>query len=115
MDTTPEIEATLASLTQLCCDGFDGNKPLDLDRVDALTKNLSTNGWERHSSGSAPLSTILKTRVKSACQEPAMHRGAELDGMVAKIQAAYRKASRMEASSPGDENQQQPMPPRTTA
>jgi len=48
-------------------------------------------------------------------REPAMHRGAQIDGIVAQVQLAYRKASRMQVSSPGDDSGSQAMPPRTTA
>ncbi len=115
METNPEIEATLNELTELCCDALSSDSVLDTDRVKSLTSNLSTNGWQRHSSESAPLSTILKNRIKDRCREPAMHRGAVIDGLVKTVQSAYESASRMQASSPGNENQSQPMPPRTTA
>lgn len=115
MNTTPEIEATLNELTEMCCGVLSSEATLDSDRVKSLTQNLSTNGWQRHTSDAPPLSTILKNRIKEQCVEPAMHRGAAIDGVVQQVQAAYKKASAMHASSPSDDNHSQAMPPRSTA
>lgn len=114
MDTTPEIEAILADLTELCCTALSADGELDQSRVNELVESLSTNGWKRHSEGEPPLATVLKDRIKQQCKEPAMHRGAAIDGIIAKVQDAYEDASRMETSSPSEKTPQA-MPPRTTA
>src|SRR6056297_2564871 len=101
MNTTPEIDAILSRLTELCCSAMDAEGGLDRSRVDQLTKSLSANGWKRHSEDAPPLSTILKNRIKESCREPAMHRGAAIDGIVESVQDAYDNQSRMSASSPG--------------
>lgn len=114
MQTTPEIEAILNDLTDLCCTALSADAELDRSRIDELVASLSTNGWKRHSEGEAPLPTLLKDRITQRCKEPAMHRGAAVDGIVAKVQEAYESVSRMDASSPSDKPPQA-MPPRTTA
>lgn len=113
MQTTPQIEAILDELTELCCDSLDSNTVSDADRLDQLVLNLSTNGWERHNEGSPPLSVLLKERMKDRCREPAMHRGGELDGIVSKVQKAYDNAAQFRSSAPGSENEAEAKPPRT--
>ncbi|TWU01737.1 hypothetical protein [Neorhodopirellula pilleata] len=110
---TPQIEATLSDLTTMYCKALATGEILDTERVDALVKNLSTNGWKRHSQDQAPLSTQIEERVKRQCPEPSMHRGAAIGGWMKQLDQAYANASRYEASSPADENQDQPMPPST--
>ncbi len=88
--TTPEIDAILSELTELCCNALTASDELDHARVDELVESLSTNGWERHRGDAAPLSSILKDRIKGACSDPALHRGAALDGLVSSVQQAYR-------------------------
>jgi hypothetical protein len=114
MNYTPEIEAILADLTDLCCTALRPDSELEQSRVDELAKSLSANGWKRHSKDTGPLSDVLKARIKDRCKEPAMHRGAAIDGLVATVQHAYENASRMEASGP-DNKPPQAMPPRNTA
>ncbi len=115
MNDSPQIEAILSDLTEICCGMLESEENAGDERVTALVQSLSTNGWERHSADSAPLSTVLKNRVKEKCQEPAMHRGAMIDGIVDKIQRAYDDASRMRSSAPKGKEQKeaQPMPPKT--
>ena len=115
MRSTPEIESLLAELTDVCCEALSTGGHLDHSRVRDLVASLAVNGWERHSEGDAPLSTVLSDRVKAECAEPAMHRGAALRGIVDSIEDAYTSASRMVSSTPSDSNHSQAMPPRSTA
>ncbi len=115
MRSTPEIESILAELTDVCCEALRASGHLDPSRVQGLVASLSVNGWERHSEGDAPLSAVLSDRVKVECAEPAMHRGAALQGIVDSIQDAYNSASRMVSSTPSDSNHSEAMPPRSTA
>jgi hypothetical protein len=100
MQLSPEINAILDDLTRLCCDALQPGGMLDHDRVRSLAANLSTNGWERHTTKFPPLSDLLKDRIKKSCLEPAMHRGAMIDGIVGEVQKLYADASRYQASAP---------------
>lgn len=110
---SPQIESTLSDLTSLYCDALANDEILDTERVDALVKNLSTNGWRRYSQDQAPLSAQIEERVKQQCAESAMHRGAAIGGWMKELDQAYANASRYEASSPADNYDRQPMPPST--
>ncbi|MBB3204700.1 undecaprenyl pyrophosphate synthase [Rhodopirellula rubra] len=111
MSPNAEIETTLQHLTELCCDAIKNGGEFNHERAEQLTANLSTNGWSRHSEGQPPLSNILKDRIRTECPEPAIHRGAAIDGVVGEVQSLYERASRYEDKAPGDTDQA--MSPRT--
>lgn len=112
-DATVQIEAILDELAELCCQALTSGSTLDAERRDELVQSLSANGWERHEP-SQPLSTEIKKRVKDRCREPGMHRGAAIDGLTEQIEKAYQDYSRYRTSAPQQENDDDPMPPRTT-
>lgn len=103
-NTTTEIQAILDELTAICCRAMQKDGQFDRDRVHALVKSLSINGWKQHNDTGGPLATILERRVRESCQEPAMHRGAELRSLVDQIGSAYDQVSRYEASAPSAGN-----------
>ncbi|MCM2371650.1 hypothetical protein [Aporhodopirellula aestuarii] len=111
MSSNPEIEATLEQLTELCCDAIKEGGEFQHELAEQLVTNLSTNGWKRHSKDGPPLSNVLKDRIREECPEPAIHRGAAIDGVVGEVQSLYDRASRYEDKTPGESNQA--MPPRT--
>jgi len=111
MDTTPQIEAILDKLADHCCSVINQHDSYDAGQVKELVNNLSVNGWQRHAD--SPLAVILKKRMKDRCQEPAMHRGGLLDGMVEKVQDAYNDTMRYDASSPQTQNQPHSIGPQT--
>lgn len=102
MSTTPEIEATLQSLTDLCCDALQDDGEFNDEQAERLATNLATNGWKLHSEHGPPLSTILKNRIRTQCPEPAIHRGAAIDGIVAMVHRLYERAARFQDTVPGD-------------
>ncbi|TWT66594.1 hypothetical protein [Allorhodopirellula solitaria] len=112
MQNTPEIEATLSQLTDLCCDALQGDGEFNDEQAERLTVNLATNGWKQHSKEGPPLSTVLKDRVRTQCPEPAIHRGAAIDGVVAKVSRLYEQASRFDDHAPDNESPES-LPPRT--
>lgn len=112
MPTTPEIEAILSQLTDLCCDALQDGGEFNDEQAERLTKNLATNGWKQHSKDGPPLSSILKDRVRTHCPEPAIHRGAAIDGIVANVHRLYERAARFNDSAP-DKSPPKAMPPRT--
>ncbi|TWU16213.1 hypothetical protein [Allorhodopirellula heiligendammensis] len=112
MQTTPEIEATLSRLTDLCCDALQDDGEFNDEQAESLAKNLATNGWKQHSKNGPPLSTVLKNRVRTHCPEPAIHRGAAIDGVVAKVQRLYDQVSRFDDSVPREDSGEA-LPPRT--
>ncbi|WP_144060008.1 hypothetical protein [Rhodopirellula sallentina] len=121
MSPNAEIETTLEHLTELCCDALQEGGEFNHERAEQLTSNLSTNGWERHSEGRPPLSNVLKDRIRESCREPAIHRGAAIDGVVGEVQSLYERASRYSGKAPGETEQaqseqaqsEQAMSPRT--
>lgn len=117
MHTNPELETTLTDLSELCCDALQNGGEFNHDRAEQLAANLSTNGWTRHSQGSMPLSDELKNRIREHCPEPAIHRGAAIDGVVSKVQKLYDNAARYEDSAPDEgsasNDKPQAMSPRT--
>jgi hypothetical protein len=114
MEFSPQINAILDDLTSLCCDAIESGGTLNDERAQSLAANLSTNGWERHTTDLPPLSVILKDRIRESCPEPAIHRGAVIDGIVSEVEAFYTNAARFRASSPDNKNDSQAMSPRST-
>lgn len=112
MHTNPEIEATLSNLTDLCCDALQDDGEFNDEQAERLAANLATNGWKQHSKDSPPLAIILKDRIRTQCPEPAIHRGAAIDGIVGKVQRLYESTSRFEEKVP-DRGATESMPPRT--
>ncbi len=112
MQTSPEIEATLSNLTELCCDALQDDGEFNDEQAERLTMNLATNGWKQHSKHGPPLSSVLKDRIRTHCPEPAIHRGAAIDGIVAKVHRLYEQTSRFRDSAPNDDSPEA-MPPRT--
>lgn len=99
-DSTPQIEAILDELAELCCEALASEATLNGNRVGELVQSLSTNGWERHSDELAPLGTIIEKRVLSRCQEPSMHRGAALGALISEVQQKYDAAKPDSANAP---------------
>ena len=111
--TSPQIEAILDDLADLCCDAMSDGKTLDTDRVKALVTSLSTNGWLRHNQNGPPLSTVIEKRTLAKCQEPSMHRGGALENLTRQIQEMYDDISHYDQSAPGNETGPQAQSPRT--
>ncbi len=95
--TNQEIEAQLQALTDLCCDALNG-EALDLERTDQLTKSLLMSGFVHEEN--KPLQPELESRVREACREPAMHRGAEIKAVTDKVQSSLNKHVRWESKQP---------------
>lgn len=112
MQTNPEIEATLNNLTELCCDALQDDGEFNDEQAERLVTNLATNGWKQHSKNGPPLSVVLKDRIRTQCPEPAIHRGAAIDGIVSKVHRLYESASRFADSVPNNDPPNA-LPPRT--
>lgn len=94
MSMTPQLNRILDALVELCATAMKDGEQLDRSRVVSLVESLSTNGWERHSRGLMPLSAILEDRLRAQFPEPAIHRGAEIDGVVGVVQKEYEDVIR---------------------
>lgn len=100
MQVTPEIDAILNELCELCYEAISGEQPFDVDRAGQLVKSLAANGWQRHQEHDAPLGSLLKDRVRDTYLEQAMHRGAELEGLAHEIQQMFNNATRYQTRTP---------------
>jgi hypothetical protein len=94
----PQIEAHLNELTKLCCEAFSTEMSTLGERTEPLLKSLLMSGYQRHAK--QPLRTELEARVRAACPEPAMHRGAEINGVTEQIQKKYEDLLRWESRQP---------------
>lgn len=110
---TPQIEAILDDLADLCCEGMSDGQVFDTDRAKQLVTSLSTNGWLRHNQDGPPLSTVIEKRTIARCQEPSMHRGGALENLTRQIQEMYDDISHYSQSAPDDEERTQAQSPRT--
>lgn len=119
MDHTPEIEAILNDLTDLCVDASSGDSTLNNARIDALVAALAMNGWERKSGDSAPLSVVLRKRIDQLAPTTSKH-AEMLEGILTQVQKAYDHEVRFRTSVPetdrpaADRNDNQASPPLTT-
>lgn len=119
MSNTPEIEAILKDLTDLCIDAAKGEGTLNQSRIDALTESLALNGWERKSGDREPLSVILRKRIDQAVTTSFKH-AEMLEGVLSHVQKAYEHAVRFRTSVPPDsrplaeQTENQAAPPLTT-
>lgn len=100
MQTTPEIDAILNELSELCYQTITGDQPFDIDRAEQLVRALVVNGWQRHREHDPPLSELIKRRVREQYLERAMHRGAELEGLAHQIEQMYHQITRYNTRSP---------------
>ena len=118
--STPEIEAILDQLTQLCVDRIEHDETFDDDRARRLVQSLKVNGWERHSSHEKPLRDQLRDRVFEALPHSAHPRRSELDGLLGHIQHLYNTVNQFEtrlpseAQRPNRDPHDQASPPNTT-
>ena len=118
--STPEIDAILNELAQLCVARIENNEPFDDDRALRLVQSLKVNGWERHSSHDKPLRDQLRDRVFDALPHSAHPRRSELDGLLGQIQHQYNAANQFEtrlpteAQRPNRDPHDQASPPNTT-
>ena len=102
MTLTPELDAILDSLVELCYESLCANEQLDTEKRDDLVESLATNGWERHR-GANPLWVILRERAVRKHPDPAMHRGAALEKLTRDVEAAYQSFARRETSVPDEQ------------
>lgn len=118
--STPQLDAIVNDLTVMCCEALMQGETIDHARVEALSRALVVNGWERHHAHDLPVSIVIRNRVLEQCQEPSMHRVAELKGLVSAIQKAFDSARRYSSSMPmedkalEDRPSNSALPPRTT-
>ncbi len=98
-ELTPELEAILCKLAELCCEGVRGGETVDQDRIKRLVGLLYRNGWDRSNTAGPPLSVYLRHRAQIHCRNDAMHHREQLQAVTERIEKAYREAAR-EASMP---------------
>jgi hypothetical protein len=103
MDTTPEIEAILHDLADLCMQATNGESASSSDRMDSLVNALAMNGWERKSVETEPLSVHLRKRVEDATPTRPTYHAEQLEGVLQKIQKSYDHAVRYRTSVPEDQ------------
>jgi hypothetical protein len=120
MDMTPEIDAILRDLTDLCIQATNGDGASSSDRIDSLVNSLAMNGWERKSGETEPLSVQLRQRVEAATPTRPKTHAEQLEGVIQQIQKSYDRAVRFRSSipeeqrPPGKKTEDQASPPMTT-
>ena len=112
--TTPQIEAILADLAEMCRASMVDNDPLDDNRAQLLVDSLKRNGWDRHASDQKPLRDQLRDRVFEGLPEHSHPRRGELDAMLSRIQSMYKSANQYETKLP-QEDRREPVEPRDQA
>lgn len=117
--TTPQIEAILHELAEMCTATVNENESFDAERAEQLVESLKINGWDRHTDKQKPLRDQLRDRVMEAL-ENAHPRRSELDGLLGQIQRMYGASHQFETKlpveerRPGQDPHNQAQSPRTT-
>lgn len=112
--TTPEIEAILDELAQMCRASMIDNEPFDDSRAERLVETLKRNGWCRHSSQEKPLRDQLRDRVFEGLPEHSHPRRGELDSLLSRIQSMHNSANQFDTKLPL-EDRREPIEPRDQA
>ncbi len=117
---TPEVEAILDNLAQMCRACMVDNEQFDDDRARLLVDNLKRNGWDRQSSDQKPLRDQLRDRVFDGLAEHSHPRRGELDSLLSRIQGMYKSANQFDTKLPLEDRREYLEPrdqaesPRTT-
>ncbi len=98
----PELDAQLDRLVEICCQLISGEGQPTSTEVDSLVEALVRNGFHRHSE--EPLSAELDRRIRKACKDSAMHRGARIKGIVERIQSRFDDQARWNATQPSSDS-----------
>lgn len=118
--STPQIEATLRDLSEMCLGSIQDSEPFDDQRARLLVENLKMNGWDRYAQDQKPLRDQLRERVFDALPGTTHPRRGELDGLISKIQTMYNAANHFDTKLPVEdqrveqEPRDQAQPPHTT-
>ncbi len=118
--STPQIDAILRDLTDLCVASIRDNEAFNDDRAKQLVESLKINGWDRHAAKQKPLRDQLRDRVFNALPDNTHPRRSELDGLLSHIQGMYKSVNQYETrlpvedQRPGKDPHNQAAPPRTT-
>lgn len=117
--STPQVEATLRELSEMCLGSIQNSEPFDDQRARRLVENLKMNGWDRYAQDQKPLRDQLRDRVFDALPGTTHPRRSELDGLLADIQAMYTAANHFDTKLPVEdrrveqEPRDQAQPPHT--
>jgi hypothetical protein len=118
--STPQIEAILNDLAELCVARIRDDEPFDDGRAKQLVESLKINGWDRHAKEQKPLRDQLRDRVFDALPENTHPRRSELDGLLSQVQGMYGSVNQFETRLPADDQRpgkdphNQASSPRTT-
>jgi hypothetical protein len=118
--STPQIEAILNDLAELCVTRIRDDEPFNDGRAKQLVQSLKINGWDRHAKEQKPLRDQLRDRVFEALPDTTHPRRSELDGLLSQIQDMYGSVNQFETKLPASEQRpgkdphDQAQPPRTT-
>jgi hypothetical protein len=118
--STPQIDAILRDLAEMCTASIRDDEPFDDERAQQLVESLKINGWDRHSNKQKPLRDQIRDRVFKALPENTHPRRSELDGLLNRIQGLYGATNQFETripsseQRPGQDPHYQAKSPRTT-
>ena len=111
---TPQIEAILDDLAQMCRASMVDSEQFDDGRVERLVETLKLNGWDRHASEQKPLRDQLRDRVFDLLPQNSHPRRGELDALLHRIQSLYQTANQYKTKLPL-EDRREPLEPRDQA
>ncbi|TWU48364.1 hypothetical protein [Rubripirellula reticaptiva] len=104
-DTNPQIEEQLDKLATICCEQLNGDESslaIEDSTIAELLKSLLMSGYARKEG--ANLQVDIENRVKSKCQEPAMHRGGALSSITAQVGKKFQDLKRWESRQPNEKS-----------
>lgn len=94
--TTPEVNAILDTLADLCCDAAAGNSEALDRRSSDLLKALVINGFDRVNAGS--FDSELQKRVASSCSEGSKHHAEQRTSIIRRLNDEYQSLTRWTSS-----------------
>ena len=97
----PELESQIDALSTLCCDALRGGQVDIQTQAMPLLNALVIGGFQRLSK--EHLQVRLESRVLELCQEPAIHRRAELSGITGPLQEAFEVLIDRQTTEPAAE------------
>ncbi len=94
--TTPEVEAILDTLADLCCDAAAGSSEALDRRSSDLLKALVMNGFDRVNVGS--FVSELQKRMTNACNEESKHHAEQRTSIIRRLKNEYQSLTRWTSS-----------------
>lgn len=85
---TSKWSKDLEGLAQLCCECLRGDNNISRETAGVYLESLEQAGF-RHDYQGPPLQKLVEDRVVEGCREPAIHRRAEVQGILKEVQRMW--------------------------